>query len=191
VYRSSGLPNRRRRLPKRFRDDLPPIPIVVFPSAPNDAVATVPAHDPEPNQSDSDHSITITTTRDHYGIYQEYGHSIPSFNPDDLTSVAYISDAPTFTKSQDSAETRPWWSGFGKLIQSDQTQFFMPFLNATTFRLMRWFYGGSSMKSLTELECLVEDVILADDFDKSHLVNFHVVKEVSCLDGYQGDFLDI
>ncbi|KAG1899830.1 uncharacterized protein F5891DRAFT_1231982 [Suillus fuscotomentosus] len=187
VYRLSGLPNCRRRLPKRFCDDLPPMPIVVPPSNPNDVVATVP----DPNQYNSDHAITVTTVCDLYGIYREYSHSIPSFNPDNFTSVAHISNAPTFTKSQDSTEARPWWSGFGKLIQSNQTQFFSPFLNATTFRLMQWFYGGSSMKSLGELDHLVDEVILADDFDKAHLVNFRAVKEAYRLDSHQGDPQDV
>ncbi|KAG2740084.1 hypothetical protein P692DRAFT_201872694 [Suillus brevipes Sb2] len=190
VYRLSGLPNRRRRLPKRFRDDLPPTPIVVPPSALDDVSVAVD-HDPEPNEIDSDQPIIITTARDHFGIYREYNGSIPSFNPDNLTSVAHVSDAPTFAKSHDSIEARPWWSGFGKSTQSNPTQFFAPFLNATTFRLMRWFYGGSSMKSLAELDRLVEEVILADDFDKAHLTNFRAVKEVNRLDSYHGDPQDI
>ncbi|KAG2743054.1 hypothetical protein P692DRAFT_20878962 [Suillus brevipes Sb2] len=190
VYRLSGLPNRRRRLPKRFRDDLPPTPIVVAPSALDDVSVAVD-HDPEPNEIDSDQPIIITTARNHYGIYREYSGSIPSFNPNNLTSVAHISDAPTFDKSHDSTEARPWWSGFGKSTQSNPTQFFTPFLNATTFWLMRWFYGGSSMKSLAELDCLIEEVILADDFDKAHLTNFRAVKEVNRLDSYHGDPQDI
>ncbi|KAG2046721.1 hypothetical protein BDR06DRAFT_898681 [Suillus hirtellus] len=163
------------------------MPIVVPPSTSNDVAATVP----NPNQYDSDHAITVTTARDLYGIYQEYSHSIPSFNPDNFTSVAHISDAPTFAKSQDSAEARPWWSGFGKSIQSNQMQFFSPFLNATTFRLMQWFYGGSNMKSLAELDRLVDEVILADDFNKAHLVNFRAVKEANHLDSHQGDPQDV
>ncbi len=47
-------------------------------------------------------------------------------------------------------------------IQKDG--FFVPFLNATVFRLMNWFYSGSSFKSIAELQSLVDDVILAPDF---------------------------
>lgn len=105
--------------------------------------------------------------------------------------LMHVLDASTFAKSQDSTEAQPWWSGFGKSTQSNQTHFFTPFLNATTFQPMQWFYGGSSMKSLAELDCLVEEVILADDFNKAHFTNFCAVKEVNRLDSYHGDPQDI
>ncbi|KAG1798726.1 hypothetical protein EV424DRAFT_1307934, partial [Suillus variegatus] len=86
---------------------------------------------------------------------------------------------------------RPWWSGFGSSIRSVKDDFFVPFLNTTVFHLMCWFYSGSNMKSLAELDCLVDEVILTDDFDKAHLTGFRAVKEVDHLDNYQGDPLDI
>jgi hypothetical protein len=47
------------------------------------------------------------------------------------------------------------------------------------------------MKSLAELDRLVNDVILAEDFDSAHLTGFRAVKEVDRLDNYQGDPADI
>lgn len=47
------------------------------------------------------------------------------------------------------------------------------------------------MKSLAELDRLVNEVILAEDFDAAHLVGFRAVKEVDRLDNYQGDPADI
>jgi hypothetical protein len=56
---------------------------------------------------------------------------------------------------------------------------------------MSWFYSGSVMKSLAELDCLVNEVILADDFDKADLKEFGALKESNRLDNYQGDVEDI
>lgn len=47
------------------------------------------------------------------------------------------------------------------------------------------------MKSLAELDCLVNDIILTEDFDQAHLTGFRAVKEVDHLDNYQGDPADI
>jgi hypothetical protein len=73
---------------------------------------------------------------------------------------------------QRAAGLRPWWSGFGASTKTWKENFFVPFLNAITYRLMCWFYGGSTMKSLAELDRLVNKVILADDFDKADLQGF-------------------
>ncbi|KAJ3531673.1 hypothetical protein NM688_g7541 [Phlebia brevispora] len=47
-------------------------------------------------------------------------------------------------------------------------------------------HGGSSVKSLGELDRFVHDVLLAEDFDQSHLKGFSAVKESQRLD----DWLD-
>lgn len=56
---------------------------------------------------------------------------------------------------------------------------------------MKWFYSGSSMKSLAELDRLVNEVILAEDFNTADLQGFQAVKEVSHLDGYEANPEDI
>jgi hypothetical protein len=104
--------------------------------------------------------------------------------------MAHFSDSPTFVKTPDSLGAKPWWSGFGSSMRSP-TNYFVPFLNATTFRLMSWFYSGSVMKSLAELDRLVNEVILAEDFDKADLKEFGASKESNRLDNYQGDVEDI
>jgi hypothetical protein len=47
---------------------------------------------------------------------------------------------------------------------------------------MNWFYNGSNTKSLADLDNLVHDVILADDFKKDDLIGFHATREVERLD---------
>jgi hypothetical protein len=64
---------------------------------------------------------------------------------------------------------------------------FAPFLNATVFHLMSWFYGGSNMKSVTELDKLVHDVILNEDFDQAHLKGFTATRELKRVDEYEQD----
>jgi hypothetical protein len=76
-------------------------------------------------------------------------------------------------------------------MQVSPTNCFTPFLNATMFRLMSWFYSGSTMKSWAELDRLVNEVILADDFNTADLKEFRASKESSRLDNYHGDFEDI
>lgn len=56
---------------------------------------------------------------------------------------------------------------------------------------MSWFYSGPITKSLAELDRLVDEVILAEDFDKTDLKEFRALKESHRLDSYQGDVEDI
>jgi hypothetical protein len=87
-----------------------------------------------------------------YSIYRVYKGGPPSYTPDELHSLDYVSDASTFTSSPSSDDSRPWWSSFGSSLSNLNNSFFTPFLNATTFRLMKWFYNGSNLKSLGELD---------------------------------------
>ena len=50
---------------------------------------------------------------------------------------------------------------------------------------MTWFYRPSITKSITELNTLVKDVILAPDFNANDLVGFDAAKEHKVMDGYQ------
>ena len=46
---------------------------------------------------------------------------------------------------------------------------------------MNWFYSGSNMKSVAELQSLVNNVLLADNYDCEHLKNFSARSEIQCL----------
>ena len=52
---------------------------------------------------------------------------------------------------------------------------------------MHWFYSGSNQKSLAELDRLVNDVILAEDFDKNDLKKFSATRGGERLDKYKED----
>ncbi|KAG1875402.1 hypothetical protein DFJ58DRAFT_650243, partial [Suillus subalutaceus] len=61
------------------------------------------------------------------------------------------------------------------------------FFNTTMFYLICWFYSGSVTKSLADLDHLVNEDILAKDFDKGDLKEFWALKESNHLDDYQGN----
>jgi hypothetical protein len=46
---------------------------------------------------------------------------------------------------------------------------FSPFLNASVFLLMSWFYNGSSVKSFADIDKLIHNVIRHEDFKASDL----------------------
>ena len=57
---------------------------------------------------------------------------------------------------------------------------------------MSWFYDSSTTKSLSELNSLVKDVILAPDFKSEDLINFNASKENAVMDSFRetGDTTD-
>ncbi|KAG2142742.1 uncharacterized protein EDB93DRAFT_1252205 [Suillus bovinus] len=114
----------------------------------------------------------VTMEPDSYGLFRSYPNHFPTYNPDNLTSISHISDLTHFILTADQTGARPWWSGFGSSATSVKDNFFVPFLNSTIFHLMCWFYSGSNMKSLAELDYLMNE-------------------EVDHLDNYQGDPTDI
>jgi hypothetical protein len=71
---------------------------------------------------------------------------------------------------------------FGSSSQNIQEPYFAPFMNASVFRLMNWFYSGSNLKSHGELDRLVTDVILANDFKAEDFVGFRSAREARRLD---------
>ncbi|THH07280.1 hypothetical protein EW146_g9368 [Bondarzewia mesenterica] len=50
---------------------------------------------------------------------------------------------------------------------------------------MNWFYNSSNQKSIADLDRLVNNVILPDDFDKAHLEGFSARRELNRLDNNQ------
>jgi hypothetical protein len=108
---------------------------------------------------------------------------MPTSDPDDLLDLEAVCDSPNFGIDTPTTPPANPLAGFG--IQNDTapvtTNFFAPFLNATVFRLINWFYG-STTKSVADLDKLVEDVILQPDFRKEHLEGFRAAREIRRLD---------
>jgi len=69
--------------------------------------------------------------------------------------------------------------------QAHVTNWFAPFENPSTYRLMNWFTTTSITKSMTELDSLVRDVLQAPDFKAEELVGFRAAKENARLDSFK------
>lgn len=195
---TSGRPARTRRLPKALKDFTPSsvsalrrltrqrcadvslqVATNVLPQEPSAGISaqadlTAPSQipdEPEAGPMYEDREV------DGFGLYRSYLVP-PVLDPDVVLDpeLQGVHDAMLPTRKH-------WWVGFGRgALHAAADSVFYPFLNATTFRLMNWFYSGSSMKSLTELDRLVSDVILAEDFNPDHLRHFNAAREAKRLD---------
>jgi Plavaka transposase len=192
---SSG---RRRKFPRRFTDYLPSLS-VRLPHMPEHPRQQMQPTQPDENQRSlspppsissaapgtDDDMPTFDTEPDEFGLFRSY-ISCPTYEPDEEIPLDSICDSQGFAVAKINSDN--WWSVFGPRsspLESVNQNLFAPFLNATVFRLMSWFYCGSNLKSVTELDKLVNDVILVDDFDKVHLKGFNATRELKRLDEHQ------
>lgn len=140
----------------------------------------------------SDHEAVdepfIETEPNSMGLFRRYT-VLPSTDPDRDITIYHVADAPTFIKDPNSLPLNPV-AGFGpetldnvlpSASISTSTRYFAPFLNATIFRLICWFYQ-STQKTLADLQHLVDDVILHADFQASNLKNFNSTRESQRMD---------
>lgn len=189
------ISGRQRRFPRQYQDFLPNSTTNIPHMPPKPTIQReVPAsennHSPSPAPAEPDLPLLplptiIKTAPDEFGIFRIYT-SYPSTNPDDIRDLETFCDAPGLATPLQNVEKR-WWTGFGRSapdlsLQKVYNNIFAPFLNATVFHLMNWFYSGSSTKSIAELQTLVDDIILAPEFKLSHLKGFNAKKELWQLD---------
>lgn len=180
---------RQRRFPRHYQDFLPNSTTHVphMPSKPTipKPIVTAPSRSPSPviKTPEPTPASFVKTDPDDFGVYRVYT-THPSTNPDEIQDLESHCDAPGLATASGTREKR-WWTGFGCAAPdlSLHEPFFAPFLNATVFRLMNWFYSGSSTKSVAQLQSLVEDVLLAPDFKVSDLSGFNARRELRRLDG--------
>ena len=173
-------------MPQRYRDELPPQPppIVSAEQAGTSDGANLDDNDIQLSENRPD-LPAFTTDLNSYGVYRVYPHGRPSYTPDELHTLQQVSDSSTFVKDPSASESRTWWSPLGSSLVELRENYFAPFLNASIFRLMSWFYGGSNLKSLGELDRLVNEVILANDFQQKDFVGFSASRESERLDKHE------
>ena len=82
--------------------------------------------------------------------------------------------------SEEDLGSRPWWAA--ALSSDEQQSYYAPFPTVTHFHLIQWFYNGSPLKTLSALDDLVKNVLLAPDFKQDDLVGFCAACEAECLD---------
>ena len=117
----------------------------------------------------------FTTKPNEFGVYREYMCGIPSYTPDEFSSIGDLCNAPTFVQlAPPSASTG----------SASTSNFFAPYQNASTFRLMHWYNGKSAVKSFGEVNRLVQDVLLANDFRLEHLKNSSAEREAGRVDAH-------
>jgi hypothetical protein len=144
---------RQRRFPQRY-DDFLPNSTTQLPHLPERIVVRAPSplpaepRSPSPVQSEvlEPELRTITTKPDEFGLFRVY-ETYPSLVPDENQGLDDCCDAPGLASAPNTSARR-WWTGFGRKIPdlslSPHTlhqNIFAPFLNATVFRLMNWFYS--------------------------------------------------
>jgi hypothetical protein len=186
---SSGRPARTIRLPKRYLDELPPAPPIPIPDTESITVQTEESPTENPELVRESPNI-FRTAPDSYGVLREYLPGEPSITPDELYSLTDVSDSPYLVKDpsdsplNDSAFPSPLRTLY-KAAATTAESFFAPFRNASIYRLMTWFYSSSNTKSMSELTSLVNDVILAPDFNPNECVGFNPSKEHQVMDSYR------
>jgi hypothetical protein len=199
--RPSGRPNRRIRLPLRYRDDLPPNPNPPIISVSEDIVD----YDDEPVETvvyASPDSIPMPkaalfcTETNSFGVYRKYSLGPPTITPDESFTLSSISDSLSIAHDPaDSRSKASWWSSFGPscpeavekaIVEKPAENYYAPFLNPSTFRLMSWYYNGSSTKSYANVDKLIHDVIRHEDFKASDFgASFSTAREAGRMDKNQ------
>lgn len=146
------------------------------PSRPNGTEASV-----RETASDSLYETEI----DSFGMFERY-RTRPMRDPDDEQPPADSVDSDNIepvvpTASQYTNPARSFGQAFTNGL-STVTDWFAPFLNPSVFKLMHWVYSGSHLKSHREINRLVDEVLLAPDFDREHLRDFNITREEKRLD---------
>ncbi|KAJ7758811.1 hypothetical protein DFH07DRAFT_741480 [Mycena maculata] len=111
----------------------------------------------------------VKTEPNAYGLYKIFPNQ-PTHDPEATISLDNLCKSPDLLVAEKTpsvpSSTPPWF----------------PFMNATVARLMTWFHLGSTLKSIAELDSLVEDVLLKEDFNPADLRNFSTARENKRLD---------
>jgi hypothetical protein len=135
------------------------------------------------------------TQTNSFGVYRKYSLGPPTITPDEAFTLSSLSDSTTIAHDPaDSRSKASWWSSIGssclKVVENVSDNYFAPFLNASTFLLMSWYYNGSSIKSFADIDKLVHEVIRHDDFQASDFgANFSTAREAKRMNSENSEAL--
>lgn len=115
--------------------------------------------------------VRFETAPNQFGFFCRFTQW-PTVDPEMDITIDDLIDTPTFTNTSDRGYRNPDDS----FDPSGSSNLFAPYLNATVYHLMNWFYQTGA-KMLTNLDSLVHDVILAPDFSSDHLDDFSASSE--------------
>ena len=114
------------------------------------------------------------------GVFRIYPVK-PTSDPDSIIDLENVCESPNFAVGPSHSNRNPL-SVIGLSHENRDEPFHAPFLNPSVFRLMSWFYDGSTTKSLGDLDNLVHHVINASDFNSQDLIGFSAKKEAKRMD---------
>lgn len=120
----------------------------------------------------------IATEPNSYGVYRVYNGSLPTHNPDADFCLTKVADGPSFAEPS-SSELDTTFSPFDTTKTGTNVKH--PLANDSEFGLVSWYYNSSKTKSLRDLDTLVHDVLLADNFKTEDLAGFNAQKAFSKL----------
>ena len=195
-------------LPARFRDELPPVTVPELLERDTDEginredeITHANAHeastameiDAELRSNASQHSIYDTDV-DSFGIFRSFYRQPPSFTSN--VNLDSLCDSPNFAIQR---KVRNWWSGItrslplelsaaeiteklGVAVATLKENYFRPFMNASSYHLIHWFYNGTKTKTLEDLDRLVQNVLLKPDFVLEDLKKFRAARESQRVD---------
>lgn len=181
---------RKRRIPARFGKNSDMLPSAQMAAISIYSQIVTPEGSPEPVQHSSP-SITRSTspapmkpiihetTPNEFGIYRHFS-TLPSVDREGDNTLDDLVDAPFFA-NETNYSFPTGGDTIGRPINDGSSNQFFPYLNASVYRLMNWFYQ-TGLKSLADLNSLVHDVVLAPDFDPADLNDFDASRESKRLD---------
>ena len=159
----TGRPRRNRRLPARYRDEIPQLapPALVSPPDPNP--------DPIPRLPRVFLIVRdgLKTLLGSFGLWRHYAHR-PSYDPD---SIVPNDDLAGSDPNHTSGNPRPTHPGPP-----------WPYQNMSVYRLMTWLNTGSKSKSEGEAQRLVDEVLRAQDFNPLDLHGLNIRRETRLFD---------
>lgn len=158
-----------------------PIPSPI--QSPGTSRSASPIQIDPPSPSPTPEPTTFETTPNQFGLFRRFTRW-PSVDPEADITIEDLIDAPTFIHTLDhTSGSRKPDDLFGPSMAPSNP--FAPYLNATVYRLMNWYYQTGA-KTLNDLNSLVHDVILAPDFDTNDLNDFSSNSEAKRLDDTTG-----
>ncbi|KAI0282710.1 hypothetical protein BC826DRAFT_1110624 [Russula brevipes] len=97
----------------------------------------------------------ITTEPNQFGLYRQYA-TAPRMDPEshEITDLPVNTNLP-ISRPASTQETTSEGS-------DSEAMFYHPFPNATVYRLLDWFYGSSSTKTIADLDRLVHNLACLD-----------------------------
>ena len=125
---------------------------------------------------------TIQTEEDEFGRYRIYQRR-PEHEPENIPQPEHNNF--TTETHQGNAEDLAAGLSMPILSLSELPGLVGLFINTTIALLVQWFYSGTSTKSLADVQSLIDDVILHEDFKAEDLQGVNFAREVKKLDTFE------